>query len=786
MKRRMLSLLLTLVMVLGMLPATTMTANALMYIGVDTWEELVEELTTGDAGYIMLEDDIEVTLDPYLITTSIDETFDKSMTVEISGSKTLDLNGHKIEAHNQRNMYKTPNRQDYFYDSILLRAGLKYYYPAFWEDTLFEIPLGCSLTINDSGGDGSISYDAFLREAHETHTKRNVFGVYGTLIINDGSIIAGKTEKFWIFDGEKDGHWVKKASEQYMQWEDDSTYNGYARNQIWGSAVTAYDGGCLVVNGGELIGRGSGIIFTEIDGDFRGAKDGYETLQRDEVVSYQSGSSVIVNGGSFKALGGANVFDGTGDLTVRAGFFKTDKHDNVVRNEYVDHYMYGKLGNYVKTMVQTGSYGHLGIPDSAWKDEAKRMQVFVDNAIYNGNAAGKVELDETGGQTSGESLQVTIVPYLTDKKLPVTLSGGPYSNYPVSDGQVIDWNVKSDNLVATVDYDPYFADTTGLKNAAPVYTWHLWGHYGTNGEVSEDIVTTTGELDISAAWEEAAGTGNFRTMKVSCVVSEAPTNCAYRMETKTYEFRLDPTKTPLDESSLPGGEMEVDISYPAFSGLGSDIVVTVKPSAEDLADAAYGSSTVRYEYLYRDNMEEWEDEPHAWPHNTYNIPNADWGHVKIDVTMRVYGSDGLARRFHKSAWALKLPDITVSGASLNSDKTAYVGNPGSPVTLKAPIDVTNADIAADRIVASDIAGLYRVTYDNSGKPVMSLVTAGSYTQYQVTGNGTYCYAAYDRDGNLVYSKPVKVVFSAELTASASRSPTITSSPCTTTEAFPCL
>ena len=59
MKKRMLSLLLTLVMVLGMLPATTMTANAEMYIGVDTWEELVDALSNGDYGSIKLTADLK-------------------------------------------------------------------------------------------------------------------------------------------------------------------------------------------------------------------------------------------------------------------------------------------------------------------------------------------------------------------------------------------------------------------------------------------------------------------------------------------------------------------------------------------------------------------------------------------------------------------------------------------------------------------------------------------------------------------------------------------------------
>ena len=771
MKKRMLSLLLTLVMVLGMLPATTMTANAATTVTeVDSWEELKSALTASGTATIKLTDDIKKTIELKEADGPMYKINYDDPQITVCGTKTLDLNGYTITVDDQSNAAK-----DYGGDVVTFNSTYMGVSDETQDRTLFVIPSGESLTINDSGSDGKIAYtgkilpepDALkVTRKYWEYAKRDVFDVSGTLIVNGGTIEAGNTEKQWINGGRKnvkyefDSGWLPGAGVYNHTNIDGEWFDSkYARQMVWGTAADIQNGGTLVVNGGTLIGRGEGeTLKLNLDADEESDLT-VKSYKRDSVIEYASGSTVLVNGGSFKALGGANLFEGNGDITVRAGYFKTDKHDNV---RCFDAQVGRIVTQHTAETIITGSYGNLGIPDSAWKDEAARMQVFVNNAIYNGNAAGKVEMNETGGQTSGDALEVTIVPWLSDKKLPVTLNGGPYSNYPVSDGQVLDWNVSSDNLVATVDYDPYFADTTGLKNAAPVYTWHLWGHYGTNGEVSEDIVTTTGELDISAAWEEAAGTGNFRQMKVSCVVSEAPTNCAYRMETKTYEFRLDPTKTPLDESSLPGGEMEVDISYPAFSGLGTDIVVTVKPSAEDLADAAYGSSTVRYEYLYRDNMEEWEDEPHAWPHNTYNIPNADWGHVKIDVTMVVYGSDGLARRFHKSAWALKLPDITVSGATLNSDKTAYVGNPGTPVTLKAPIDVTNADIAADQIVASDIEGWYRVAYDMKGKPVYSNAP-GEWNGTSVTlrENGTYCYAAYDRDGNLVYSKPVKVVFSAE-------------------------
>ena len=92
MKKRMLSLLLTLVMVLGMLPATTMTANAEMYIGVDTWEELVDALSNGDYGYIKLTADVVKKIERKEKGNGYENP-----NIQINGTKTLDLNGFKIE-----------------------------------------------------------------------------------------------------------------------------------------------------------------------------------------------------------------------------------------------------------------------------------------------------------------------------------------------------------------------------------------------------------------------------------------------------------------------------------------------------------------------------------------------------------------------------------------------------------------------------------------------------------------------------------------------------------------
>jgi len=706
-------MLLALTMLVGMIPATTLTANAETGIGIATWEELEAALTSGtDGSYYMLTEDIEHSHKP---------DSNGHSTTYIRRNITLDLNGHKIVCKDESNKGGTWGKCDS--DSR----------------TLFHVA-NSDFTLNDSVGGGKISFTA----AHtsydvrfEGYAYRNIFSVGwdSTLIINGGEIAAGSTYKHYMSDG---FHCSRDWTSVFQN------YNGNVIQQAHGSAVTVEAGGKLVVNGGELSGRGMSAWREST------------TYALDEAIEIKKGASVVINGGAVIGKGGADVFDGGGlddGLTIRGGTFKTDKHDNFQVAGNSD------MGIGTHGIAASGRYGSLNIPKSAYRSEYDRMQIIGNDMILNGTDIVGYDFLET----AGEKMDITFVPWLNDEnKLLGTLNGGPYTNETVHyDGREFNWNTKSEDLTATVKYTPYFADSTGISDYKITYTWGITGTTTGGSKKSATVTTTTGSLNVSQAWEDKTGLTDFKDLSVMCMVTETGSNLKYNLQTWTNRFVLNSTKTPLDETSLPGGEMEVKISYPEYSGLHSDIVVTVNPSPEELAKAENGSCTVRYEYLYRDNMAEWEDTPFVWSKNTHGFGDLDWGHVKVDVKMIVFGTNGAGYVFEKSAWALKLPDITVSGATLNSDKTAYVGNPGTPVTLKAPIDVTNADIAADKIVASDIAGLYRITYDNSGNPVMSLVTAGSYTQYQVTGNGTYCYAAYDRDGGLVYSKPVKVEFNAE-------------------------
>ena len=176
------------VMFLGALPVTAVTANAeTSSYEVDTWEELSEALTAQGTATITVTDDIT-----YRIGSS-DESYEESRrhpNIKIAGTKTLDLNGHEIVCDDQSN--------DYVWGTELT---LDEYYVY---RTLFSIPKGTSLTIDDSSSDkGKIQYKAFFQDVHEAdsggryvtaydfNVKRDIFDVEGTLTVNGGQIVAG-------------------------------------------------------------------------------------------------------------------------------------------------------------------------------------------------------------------------------------------------------------------------------------------------------------------------------------------------------------------------------------------------------------------------------------------------------------------------------------------------------------------------------------------------------------------------------------------------------------------
>lgn len=763
MKKRILSVLLVVVMLVGMIPVSTVTVGAtqttttastatIASYEVDTWDELKTALTASGTAKIKLTADIKKKIEKKESGGLPDY---ENVQILVAGKKEFDLNGYSINVIDESNV-KISNG-DLCVGSW---ATGTWSYLEGVDRTLFTIPSGVSLTVTGNSND-KILYDAYVmddfsfaedKKFWEVTPYRNIFEVSGTLTINGGQFVAGSAHKKWV------------DLCHYMT----DLYTGYAHRYVHGSAVHLKKGGTAVINGGTLYGHGQGPVPYCLN-----AASGViaKAYNRDSVVEYPDGSSLVVNGGSFIGKGGANVFSGNGDITVRGGSFKTDKNDKelgllldpdeVEVPDGVD--VPYSTGTKYTHPIYKGTYGNIGIPLRAYNKERFRMKIVVENKVYtNPDDIPFVKLDQTGGQDSGNSLDVSIMPYNDNYDMDLYFSGGPYDESCTSANEIIEWNHNSDDsLIASVKQPAYYSGVASNSNGYSLqYLWKIWTDAGAEVTVSPvDLEFYTNEPYIDVYGEAGIKGYHTGTLKVGCeVVEKLPTGNIFKYGTNGY-IGISNTKTPLDETALPGNKMDINISYPNYSGLGSDIVIDVLPTVEELAKPAYGNSDVIYYYTYRDNQG--YEEPIAWYKSTYQTSAMDWGHVPVNVEMRVQGSDGIIKRFNSSAWALKLPDIELSGGTWDSNKAIYVGIPNSAVTLTATIDSRYSTVPADSIVDSDITGWYKITYDSNGAPVYSYIGGAKTIFTLVTKNGTYCYAAKDRNGNTVYSKPVQVQFSSD-------------------------
>lgn len=757
-------MLLVVVMLVGMVPVSAITAGAAettitastatttTTYDVGDWDGLKTALTASGTAKIKLTADIKKKVEKKESNGIPDY---EDVQILVAGKKELDLNGYSINVIDESNV-KISNGDL----CVGTWATGSWEYLEGVDRTLFTVPSGVSLTVTGNSND-KISYDAYVmddfsfaedRKYWEVTPYRNIFEVSGSLTINGGQFVAGSAHKKWV------------DLCHYMT----DLYTGYAHRYVHGSAVHLKTGGSAVINGGTLYGHGQGPVPYCLN-----AASGViaKSYNRDSVVEYPDGSSLVVNGGSFIGKGGANVFSGFGDITVRGGSFKTDKNDKelgllldpdeVEVPDGVD-VPYSEGTKYTHPIYK-GTYGNIGIPARAYNQERFRMKIVVENKVYtNPYDIPFVELDQTGGKDSGDSLDVSIMPYNGNYDMDLYFSGGPYNERCVSANETIEWNHNSDeSLIASVKQAAYYgAVGSGSDGYSLQYFWKVWTDAGAEVTASPvDLEFYTDEPYIDVYGEAGINSYHTGTLRVSCeVVEKLPTGSTFKYGTSN-SIRISNTRTPLDETALPGDKMQVNISYPNYSGLGSDIVIGVSPTVEDLASPAYGNSDVIYYYTYRDNQG--YEEPLTWYSDTYQTTAMDWGHVPVSVEMRVEGSDGIIKRFNSSAWALKLPDIELSGGTWDSSKTIYVGFPNRAVTLTAPIDTKYSTVPADTVVDSDITGWYKITYNSNGTPSYRQIGGAGTIFTLVAQSGTYCYAAKDRNGNIVYSKPVQVQFSAD-------------------------
>ena len=366
--QRLICFMLTLVMAAGIIPVTTVTVSAdetgksvLNPILISTMDQLIEEMekdTEGETYYKLTEEISHETSIEYMDGRE-DHTGDDgyntvrkpqmAQCVVGTGKKFLELDGYDIHYKNNVNFNLGDDHSKYWgsgpkYDSL----------------TFFYLGEGCDLTVsNTTGDDAEVWYDGWM------HNRTNFFGgpnyIYtavrdvfrvesgAELTVNNTDIKAGRNRKIWMvhsfyLDKDKETNLLVKL-----------TYNGYAYEQIYGSAIVA-NGGKVTINGGYIEGRGgyrdeynvSGVPDWKKDsiadmvwgGDFT-TDDIMENClsnvgAKAAVQIAGEGSTVIINDGEFWGCGGANVIginklnDGSVKeytLRINAGTFDTSKTD---------------------------------------------------------------------------------------------------------------------------------------------------------------------------------------------------------------------------------------------------------------------------------------------------------------------------------------------------------------------------------------------------------------------------------------------------------------------------
>ena len=219
---------------------------------VSTWDELKTALESSKPTLIKLANDInkEIPLG--------DSAGGKAAQITISGSKALDLNGHKL---NVRDRSDVSSDKDYTLDSIR---------------TLFTVPAGAEFIVDDSVGKGEVKYDAhfigpnvsiglIIDNAWYTNVAvRNMFNVEGKLTVNGGKFDAGGAKEQYLSDKACNAHQIANGYIAKTEGSGEAVFNAgefightYAYYQYTYNYCYVLSGNILI-NGGDFINEGIG------------------------------------------------------------------------------------------------------------------------------------------------------------------------------------------------------------------------------------------------------------------------------------------------------------------------------------------------------------------------------------------------------------------------------------------------------------------------------------------------------------------------------------------------
>ncbi|MBP3413542.1 MAG: S-layer homology domain-containing protein [Oscillospiraceae bacterium] len=336
MKRRVMSLLLALVMLFGMVPVMAQEASAYesKIWKVYTFEGLKEALESPKAEevYVMAQIVHTYTYEDSINGVPIPE-------IHVQGNKTLYTQGFLIACIDESNINLGKNQNV---------DGL--------DRTLIVVEKGATLIVDAPDGNADWDFEninyyykksgifhggAFLDKNHHYQkiVKRNLFDVYGTLVLNGGRYISGGSKYYENY---------------YWLW----TTCDY--DALWGNTLTVQKDGYAVVNNATMISSGCDVDVRNI------------------TVNAQPGSKLDINNSKiYGSLGARPLFAANNsDIRIRSGeFHKYDADDMRIMSSEP-----------FKTK-EFDADPRFGIPDDAWKNDSAYMTITTyetdsDEKIY--------------------------------------------------------------------------------------------------------------------------------------------------------------------------------------------------------------------------------------------------------------------------------------------------------------------------------------------------------------------------------------------------------------------
>lgn len=306
--KKIISVLLTLIMLIGMLPLSIIPTQAASYNPSPNWTSVSNK----DGNYFglgVLQTFLRQTDTQYLKLTSNLKYVgddDYKLNITVKGVKHLDLNGHSL-------VYGVDKR-DYS-----------------WYNPFITIEEGAELYIYDSAGKGGyIHYEGKLT-SKDAEIQRTLITVNkgGKLVVNGGELEAGRSKEIY-------GKWYSDVDE----------YTGNIRHQIVGYAVKINGSGTAIINGGEFYGRGND----------------YAAIYADD------NSTLIINDAYIQGSGGAYGISclRAKNVSIRSVEIDTKKVDRYAKftDTAPQRYRYGEYGMAINGKLSDYVVGNVKITQS--------------------------------------------------------------------------------------------------------------------------------------------------------------------------------------------------------------------------------------------------------------------------------------------------------------------------------------------------------------------------------------------------------------------------------------